>query len=281
MSDSGPIRTDGGRRIDALLAAYAAGTLTEPFTALVAAHLQMTADDRAYAAPMQNGRRGALQLSDVDQLNALMPLALRTYVSRHLASLKWRTILPGIKECRIARNARGDVSFLRCRPGSALPAHTHQGLEAVLVLQGGFSDATGHYVRGDIAVSDDTTDHRPVADRTIECIVFSVLEAPVKLTGPIGRVIQRLYDRCSAYVRLWPTPSRLSRTASGRSTAKWYRERAAICARLAEQAISAEAAESFRYLEQQWLVIAEIANLIEKKRGRSPLDGTSHDWSPK
>src|SRR5580692_185137 len=54
LRDSGPIRTESRRRIDALLAAYAAGTLSEPFAVLVAAHLQMKADDWAHAVPLRN-----------------------------------------------------------------------------------------------------------------------------------------------------------------------------------------------------------------------------------
>jgi putative transcriptional regulator len=203
LRDSGLIRTESRRRIEALLAADAAGTLSEPFAVLVAAHLQMKADDWAHAVPLRNFQQGARRLSELDRLSALMPLALRSYVSRHLGALKWRIILPGIKECRITPDARGEASFLRCRPGTALPAHTHGGLEATLVLQGAFSDVTGHYGLGDIAVADDTVDHRPVADRTAECVVFIVSEAPVKLTGPFGRLIQRIYERCSAYVRSW------------------------------------------------------------------------------
>jgi putative transcriptional regulator len=132
-------------------------------------------------------------MPSVGQINVFMPLALRSYVGRHLGALEWRTLLPGIEQCRIARDARGEASFLRCRPGKAIPAHTHAGLEAVLVLQGGFSDRNGHYAPGDIAVADGTIDHRPVADRSVECIIFVVLEAPVRLTGPFGRLVQRIF----------------------------------------------------------------------------------------
>ena len=281
LRDSGLIQVEAGQRVDALLAAYAAGTLSEPFAVLAAAHLQMKADDRAHAAPIRIDRRGARQMSELDRLSALMPLALRSYVSRHVGALKWRTILPGIKECRIARNARGEASFLRCRPGVALPAHTHEGLEATLVLQGAFGDVTGHYAFGDIEVADDTVDHRPVADRTAECIVFIVLEAPVKLTGPLGRLFQWIYTRCSECIRAWQMLSRVSRAVPNRSDAKHYRERSANCAQLAEQVGSPEAAEAYRYLAQQWLVIAEIADLIEKNRASSPRDGESHYLSPK
>jgi putative transcriptional regulator len=180
------------RRVEKLLAGFAAGTLGEPFAVLVASHLQMKADDRGHVVPAdeRQPRRPMSALNEMD-----MPLALRSYVGRHLGALEWRTILPGIKQCRVARDARADAIFLRCRPGSAIPAHTHEGLEAVLVLQGAFSDASGHYIRGDIAVADDTIDHRPVADPTAECIIFIVQEAQVKLTGPFGRLIQRIFGR--------------------------------------------------------------------------------------
>jgi putative transcriptional regulator len=281
LRDSGSIRVEAGRRVAALLAAYAAGTLSEPFAVLAAAHLQMKADDRAHAVPIRIDRRGAPQMSELDRLSTLMPLALRSYVDRHVGALKWRTILPGIKECRIARNARGETSFLRCRPGVALPVHTHEGLEATLVLQGAFGDVTGHYALGDIEVADDTVDHRPVADRTAECIVFVVLEAPVKLTGPLGRLIQRIYSRCSAFVRSLLMLWRVSRAAPNRSDAKHYRNRSANCARLAEQVASPEAAEAYRYLAQQWLLIADIAELIERNRAQSPRNGEPPYLSPR
>jgi putative transcriptional regulator len=63
----------------------------------------------------------------------------------------------------------------------------------VLVLQGGFHDQGGHHGVGDIAVADRTIDHRPVADAAVECIIFVVQEAPVRLTGPLGRLVQHLF----------------------------------------------------------------------------------------
>jgi putative transcriptional regulator len=183
---------DTVKRVETLLGAFAAGTLAEPFAVLVASHRQMKADELLPAA-LADALRPRRAISVLNEMEALMPLALRAYVARHLGAPKWRTILPGIKQCRIPGDARADASFLRCRPGSAIPAHTHTGLEAVLVLQGGFSDAHGHYVRGDIAVADPTIDHRPVADPAEECIIFIVQEARVRLTGPVGRLIQRVF----------------------------------------------------------------------------------------
>jgi putative transcriptional regulator len=194
VSDSGPSAAKASRPTETLLAAYAAGTLSEPFAVLVASHLQMRADSRSHGVSIAHHERWPRQpMPGPDQMSALMPLALRSYVSRHLGAFEWRKILPGIERCRITRDARGEASFLRCRPGSAIPAHTHEGLEAVLVLQGGFRDANGHYAATEIAVADDTIDHRPVADRPLACIIFVVLEAPVRLTGPFGRLVQRIF----------------------------------------------------------------------------------------
>ena len=96
-----------------------------------------------------------------------------------IAPLERGFILPGIKLCRIAP----DASFLHCRPGKAIPAHTHEGLEAVLVLQGGFHDATGHYVTGDIAVADDTIGHRPIADRGADCVISLLTSMRIPSSG--------------------------------------------------------------------------------------------------
>jgi putative transcriptional regulator len=61
------------------------------------------------------------------------------------------------------------------------------------VLRGGFSDVSGHYMRGDIAIADEDVDHKPVADADEDCICFAVTDAPLKLTGPVGKVIQGLF----------------------------------------------------------------------------------------
>jgi putative transcriptional regulator len=194
LSDSEPSGAEPIRPTEALLAAYVAGTLSEPFAVLVASHLQMRANSLADGAPISRYvRRSRPSISDASPTNTFMPLALRSYVSRHLGALEWRTILPGLEQCWIARDGRGEASFLRCRPGKAIPAHTHDGREAVLVLQGGFRDQNGHYAAGDIAVADDTIDHRPVADDSVDCIIFVVQEAPVRLTGPFGRILQRIF----------------------------------------------------------------------------------------
>ena len=61
------------------------------------------------------------------------------------------------------------------------------------MLKGGFSDKTGHFARGDVAVADAELDHIPVADLDADCICFAVTDAPLRLTGPFGRLMHRLF----------------------------------------------------------------------------------------
>jgi len=208
-----------GRLIDSLLAAYAAGTLSEPLAVLVASHLQIKAENRLYVEDLEAAggmlldeiepvplpdrdrrlasvpsRRATIaeqKLFDASAANDLLPPALRAYFGSAFDACRWRMLLPGIKQCRIEKD-EAEVSFLRCRAGRTVPAHTHKGLEAALVLAGGFCDASGQYARGDIAVADEGVDHRPVIDRDGECIVFLVLEGSVRFTGPFGWLTQRV-----------------------------------------------------------------------------------------
>jgi hypothetical protein len=55
VSDSGPSEAESSRPTDMLLAAYAAGTLSEPFAVPVASHLQMRAESRAGAHGQAHG----------------------------------------------------------------------------------------------------------------------------------------------------------------------------------------------------------------------------------
>ena len=203
--------------LNALLADYAAGHLNPALHSLVAAHLEMKPDNRSFVSTLEAAHARALEdEAPVDLPNrqaildhvfsfgerqvpvtfkrktALMPDALHAFVGRDLDDVKWRSVLPGLKEFRISdKNAQTEASLLWIRSGRRMPAHTHDGSEVTLVLKGGFSDLMGHYGRGDIAIADGDVDHRPRADDDGDCICFAVTDAPVRLTGFFGRFLQR------------------------------------------------------------------------------------------
>jgi putative transcriptional regulator len=197
--------------MDALLAAYAAGSLPRSLHALVGSHLELQSANRAYvssleeslgrgvdnaASPPLRDRQARLAAifatdQDVQRREAAMPRALAHFFGRDLDDLDFRSVLPGIKECRLEAGDGTVAVLYRIRPGRKMPQHTHEGSEVTLVLKGGFTDESGHYARGDVAITDEHVDHVPVADDDEECICFAVMDAPLRLTGPIGRLFNR------------------------------------------------------------------------------------------
>ena len=61
-----------------------------------------------------------------------------------------------------------------------------------------------------------------------------------------------------------------------RSNSSSYRERAAISAWCAEQTASAEATAALLYLEQMWILVADVAEIIEGNRSRAALGCDPH-----
>lgn len=197
-----------------MLAGYAAGTLPRALHALVGAHLEISPANRAFVSRLEDGLSHAVtgakptEIRHRDQrLDAIFAeecprvapkagaavetRAIRHFLGRPLEDLPFRTILPGVKEYRIETGDDTRAVLYRIRAGRKMPQHSHDGSEVTLVLQGGFSDETGHYRRGDMVIADEHVDHVPVADLDEECICFAVMDAPLRLTGPFGRLVNR------------------------------------------------------------------------------------------
>ena len=122
----------------------------------------------------------------------LMPEPLRSYVGDGLEAVRWKRVMRGVEQAGIAVGGHGGnvkTRLLRIRPGIRIPRHTHAGTEMTLVLAGGFSDGGGHYLRGDLSFSDGEVDHSPRADDDGECICLTVIDAPLRLTGPLMRLL--------------------------------------------------------------------------------------------
>ena len=81
------------------------------------------------------------------------------------------------------------------RAGRGLPVHRHGGNEYTLVLAGGFADGRERFDRGDVCVADPSVEHKPVADADQSCVCLVVAEAPVVLTGLLGRLLNPFLKR--------------------------------------------------------------------------------------
>lgn len=207
------------RPLDALLAAYAARTLSPPLAALVAAHLELKLDNRAYVATLEAahgvfleelkpvplvGRDRRLvnifasQDPDVEEPAAaapsaediLMPPALRRFVACDYGDLSWQTRLPGIEEAVVGQDDFGVASFVCGRPGAQLPLQSQDDLKVALLLAGSFADANGHHERGEIVFTDGAAPW--TVDSETDCICFIVSEGRAKPSGALGRVLQRV-----------------------------------------------------------------------------------------
>ncbi len=198
---------------------YATGAASEPVSLLIATHLSYCARCRAVVDELQQ-IGGALiedlapvplgadsldrmmarlelpeaQGEDDDQrrrqtLNPTLPAPLAAYLDRPLDELSWRR-RGAISEYTLMPDRSDHATrLLWIKAGSSTPRHTHQGSELTLVLKGSFQDGHGLYGCGDVEEADSDVDHSPVAGFDGDCLCLAVTDAPLRLTSPLGRLI--------------------------------------------------------------------------------------------
>ena len=208
---------------------YAAGAASQAASVMIASHLalcpacrgEVTRLEALGGAMLEELPPTPLASADIDALLArldkldaerpsfaperqpvaasiVIPRPLRDYlgdvdVGGDLTALPWRKLGGGVDEIEI-RQAAGHgehLRLLRIKAGSTVPRHTHDGNEMVMVLAGGFTDASGHYLRGDVGVSDTRVHHTPVADSDTNCVCLSYTDGPLRFTGPVGWILNR------------------------------------------------------------------------------------------
>ncbi len=201
---------------DDVLMRYAAGSAGEAVSLLAACHLTLSPDSRERLGELEavggelfaglttaDLAPGSLEavlarLDEPAQKPAPPPPGDRTFpapLRRVMARAgKWKTVWPGVQVLALpVRFGSQPVRMVRFAPGTEVPQHTHGGDELNLVLQGGFTDRGGEYLRGDIAVADDTVEHDLVVhDDDVDCIVLSLLDNPLvprSLKGTIAHWI--------------------------------------------------------------------------------------------
>lgn len=212
---------DHPRPLDALLAGYVAGALGPHLHALVESHLILSHENRGTVRALE--ARIGEEIEEIDprplepaardavlgaiyaggwygrprpeKFDPAVPEPLDRLIGMRLADVPWRFAIPGVSEHVVFAEDDVKASLLKITPGRGAPQHTHSALEATLVLKGAFTDEFGRFARGDIAVADGSIDHRPVAEAAEPCICFVVTTGPLRLTGPVGRLLQRMFGR--------------------------------------------------------------------------------------
>ena len=120
----------------------------------------------------------------------LLPHCLEKLIPEGIDQLDWKKLGTALSVARLpAGDNLREVALHKIKAGGRVSNHDHRGREVTVVLQGSFSDQNGLYLPGDFLVKEAGEEHRPIASEDAECICLSVLEAPVKFTGPITSLI--------------------------------------------------------------------------------------------
>lgn len=206
-----------------ILLSYSAGTLDEASSLLVATHLALCPHCRARnssadalggylldcleATPVSPTMMASV-LSQVRSdttssepkgpsrifSNAIIPDPLRSYLGGDLRDLHWKWLAPRVQQIAIdTRDKRSQARLLRFQQGLTVPSHGHNGRELTLVLTGSLCDRDTILFRGDIAETDERTEHQPFAGPGEDCVCLAVTDAPLRFKGMLARLLQPLF----------------------------------------------------------------------------------------
>ena len=82
----------------------------------------------------------------------------------------------GVDICHLVEGEPA-VALLRYAPGAVVPRHRHEGLETIIVLEGGQEDEFGHYPAGSVVLNPPGSVHT-VASRE-GCVILIQWDRPV------------------------------------------------------------------------------------------------------
>jgi len=106
------------------------------------------------------------------------------------SKLSWKKLTRSLQIASLTTGQKQyEVSLHKIAAGGKVLEHDHRGMEYTLVLKGSFSDEGGVYQPGDFILKQPGDIHRPYAAANRDCLCLTVVEAPVKFTGWLGKFI--------------------------------------------------------------------------------------------
>lgn len=205
------------------LMAFGAGTLDEPYAAVIATHLAMSEGGReslrhinTIGGALLNAEPGAAlasgsldrlldALGDDDRIDVTppdersiagdVPLPLQRYLPKGLEGVRWKWTGPGVATADLAwgNDGRSRLMLLRVGAGRPVPEHGHGGQELTLILSGAYRDRFGVFATGDIADHDEDVEHQPIAEPGEDCICLVAVDARLTFRGRLMRALQPLF----------------------------------------------------------------------------------------
>jgi putative transcriptional regulator len=200
---------------DEMLADYACGSMSPGIALLVASHLTKVPESRRRVREFE--RIGGILLEEEDPVE-MAPSALDSVFAKidstapviakpkpepsgplptplidalgiKFDEIPWKFRLPGVSVYHVDGYGDEDVMLLRGKPGAKVPQHTHEGMEATLVLQGVLMDGDTAYQPGDVALNDEQDDHRPYIGGDETCYCLIVQQGNLRFTGTFSRIL--------------------------------------------------------------------------------------------
>lgn len=188
------------------IVAEAAGTNEAPLSLLVAVHCTLCPHCRARLDRAESIAAGVLEtiepvaVSDAD-LEALLqrldePLPEQPVDPRFPAPLapfvtgrSWRWLAPRLQtiDLDLPTPSGHPMRLLKMKAGSNL-GHRDGGEERAVVLQGGWTDSSGHYELGDVYHHVGRSHHDQRVDPGEDCVALLYNDAPVVLPPPFDRM---------------------------------------------------------------------------------------------
>ncbi|MBI6708324.1 cupin domain-containing protein [Pseudomonas syringae] len=210
---------------NATLVSYAAGALSQVISLVTAAHLERCAECRARLRQAEaiggvlmqqhtssvvplKGRSAMLARLDEQQAGLvpalhsmpaanqdpdLMPVCMQAHFGRHLSTLKWKTLIPGVQRVRAEGIEQGNLMLLKIAPGVSMPVHSHESGEMTMVLKGAYYDVQGEFGLNDVADLDSHIHHQPIAYPDRECICVLATESKLRFQGLLARMMQPFF----------------------------------------------------------------------------------------
>jgi putative transcriptional regulator len=202
-----------------ILAAYAAGTLPESLSLVVAAQASICPVTRERLRELEAIGGGLLALGETQDMALgsfeatlrkiaaqseesepaprpadvpcdVLPAPIRDYVGGGIDAVRWRHVGMGARQAILHQTGEASARLLHIPAGCELPDHDHKGLEMTLVLKGAFLDGEDRYARGDVDIADEGMAHHPVAEPDADCVCLVACEGRLKFSGLLPRLAQ-------------------------------------------------------------------------------------------
>ncbi len=194
------------------LLAFAAGVLSAPESLVVATHLALRPQTRAWTdmaqaiggAVLDGLEPSTLDPGALDHVLARLDAPATPEAAapasadpalppplRGFALGPWRWVGPGVHVRDVLGTRQGDcrVILLKIAPGQSAPRHTHGGVELTCVLQGAYATEDGVFSLGDFEEADATTLHQPRVVSVEPCVCVAALDGQIQLPGRLGRLL--------------------------------------------------------------------------------------------